>query len=207
MSDTHWHSGLTPCLMSLFSSSVICPRVGSVLTGLHIIFPLIGFIPLSFLMLWIFPPQLWGSPVTNSVFCGVDGRPRCSQCEFHFCYSFIFDLFLFLSSARCFLSFCYPDSFVSFLGRLNCVIYNFHGFWNHSVSRTYLVVLGFFPSFSLGCFALLLLHKYHDGFFRLIICLCLGPVLGAQEQCGEILLDSSQARSVCMVTLALKLYS
>lgn len=78
MSGAHWHSGLTVGPISLFSSSELCPCLGSVSAGLHILFPLVAFIPLSFLLLWIFFHGVCPSRVTNSVLRSMDGRPSCS---------------------------------------------------------------------------------------------------------------------------------
>lgn len=128
-----------------------------------------AFIPLSFLMLWYFSPRVW-----SFIFCGIDERRCCAQREFHFCYAFFLFFFIcFLAlSAFFFFSLCCPLwLLVSFLGSLNCVVYNFRGFWSHSVSRVYLSVVWFLPSFLLGCLALLLFHRYRDG------CLCLLFVL------------------------------
>lgn len=119
----------------------------------------------------IFFPQVLSSHCTDSLF----------RVAFPSATVFFPPLCLSLALMAFFFSSCCPIWLpISFLGRLNCVVYSFCGFCSRCVSRVCLSFAAFIP-FLLCCFTLLLLHKCHHGIFCLFFGLCMGPVLAAKK--------------------------
>lgn len=150
----------------LFSSSTLSPSIGSLLSVLHI------YLSFDRCHLLVFLPAVWFLShllpfrVTDPVFHSGGPWPWCLQCGFHFCYSFIFCLFLSLALPAFFSHHVVVfGSLFHFFGSWT-ILSVFSWFSEIIVSRVF--VFCFFIAFLLYCFPFLLLHKYHNGLFCLL---------------------------------------
>lgn len=167
VSIRHRHSGLPVFLFSLWG----VPMLALCSLSCTLSFPLRALVSLCF-----FP---WCDFFSSGLILPLHWLPF--PCGLPFCYSVFPPSVSFLSSDGFFFSSCCPIWLpISFLRRLNCVVYSFCGFCSRCVSRVCLSFAAFIP-FLLCCFTLLLLHKCHHGIFCLFFGLCMGPVLAAKK--------------------------
>lgn len=129
----------------LFSSSTLYPSIGSLLSVLHI------YLSFDRCHLLVFLPAVWFLShllpfrVTDPVFHSGGPWPWCLQCGFHFCYSFIFCLFLSLALPA-FLSHHVVVFGSLFLWKLNYIVCIFVVFWNDCFQSICLLLLHCFSS-------------------------------------------------------------